>query len=130
MDETLEKAETLNHEIINGYYDSKNSEIVVRCNTHGYVNKTKFNNYLRSPNGLKCCGVVSKSLKLTNRKYSDDTIEKMKNSANSRLRSKTAFSPKDWRRCTEYSTWERNAINLWNKNPKNKTTAPLLYNQN
>nr|YP_009184897.1 putative HNH homing endonuclease [Jenufa minuta]ALO63019.1 putative HNH homing endonuclease [Jenufa minuta] len=42
---------------------------------------TTYHNYNRSRYGLACCGKASTSLKLTNRKFTEETIQKMSDSA-------------------------------------------------
>lgn len=61
---------------------------------------------------MPCCGKAAVSKKLTNREYSAETLEKMKEAALARIRPPS--EGQDWRRTTEARQWEKKIKLLWN----------------
>lgn len=96
------------HVYIEGEYRNRESVLIVGCPTHEEVHQTTFYNYLRARTGLKCCGREQVSQKLTNRKFSDETIEKMSTAA--LLRAKRGGKPRDWRETTTYWRWREQVM--------------------
>lgn len=113
---TLEKIEFNGHAYISGDYETKESKLVVYCKTHQIEHCTTFTNYCRSRTGMPCCGKSAVSKKLSDRKYSPETLEKMSQAALNRA--KISSGGQDWRRSTEAREWEKKVKELWdNKCP-------------
>lgn len=113
MDRTMELIEYNGHVYVEGEYVNKNSKLTVYCLTHECENTTTFTNYTRSKTGMPCCGNVSKSKILTNRVYSAETIDKMRNAA--LTREKRPSTGQNWRRSPEAREWEGKVQALWNR---------------
>lgn len=60
---------------------------------------------------MPCCGKASVSKKLVERKYTPETIEKMRQGALNRIR--PASIGQDWRRSTEARKWEKQVKENW-----------------
>lgn len=111
MLETLELIDYNGHVYVNGEFETKLSSLTVYCPLHREENTTKFDYYLRSVTGMPCCGRASKSKLLTNRKFSPETIDKMRTAALERIRLESAGQT--WRRSTKYRRWEKEVNNIW-----------------
>lgn len=124
---TLEKIEFNGHAYISGDYETKESELVIYCKTHEKEHRTTFTNYCRSRTGTPCCGKSAVSNKLFDRKYSSETLEKMREAALNRA--KISTGSQDWRRSTEAREWEKKVKKLWdNKCPlTGKETSIVMH---
>lgn len=106
-----ELAEKRSHTLISGSYETKESELVVRCNIHNEIFTTTFYNYQRSKSGLACCGKQRTSKALKGRVYSEETLKKMSVAALKRpLR---GGKPRKWRKTFRYNEWHKKAMAIW-----------------
>jgi hypothetical protein len=122
-----EKASRLGHQIVWSEYsevlkDHTNPKIrtervatlKIRCFEHSDDStdpiETTYHNYLRSINGLKCCGKSSVSKQLTDRVFSSETREKMSSS----MKRVQATRPraKDHRDSIHYDRWRQESQEL------------------
>ena len=78
--ETMQRIRDRGHIYIEGIYIDQRSPLIVFCPEHGTENGTTFNNYRRSRTGCHCCGRERVSNALTNRQYSEETLELMSSS--------------------------------------------------
>ena len=94
----------------------KNLFIVVFCSKHNITHTTTFINYIRANSGMPCCANKKKSEKLTNRTFSEKTVDKMKQSAKTRLKriDICCKNKKYWRRTLEYRVWVKKVKHNWN----------------
>ncbi len=100
---TLEIIEQRGHLFIEGEYETRQSLLIVWCPKHLYEHVTTFTNYNRSRTGCPCCGKEQVSQKLTNRKFSDATLDRMSLAAQKRpLRD---GKPRTWRKTSDYLKW-------------------------
>nr|YP_010731951.1 putative HNH homing endonuclease [Kalinella pachyderma]WDY12865.1 putative HNH homing endonuclease [Kalinella pachyderma] len=111
FERAIAKIQENHHEYVSGTYENKNSVLIVFCLIHSKECKTTFTNYCPSKTGTNCCGKKRVSDKLTNRKYSPETIKKMSEAASARIRPKTAGQ--DWRRTFEARQWEKEIDQIW-----------------
>jgi len=82
--QAFEKMEKYKHTCINCVFLNSNSPLIVFCEKHDVVHETTFYKYTRAKTGLPCCGNALKSEKLAGRKFSPETIERMKVASNQR----------------------------------------------
>ena len=109
---TLDMIEFNGHLYVDGDYQKKESPLTVFCLTHQVEHHTTFTNYRRSKTGMPCCGKASVSKKLTQREYTLETLDKMKQAARNRIR--PASTGQNWRRSTEARRWEKQVRDIWN----------------
>lgn len=103
------------HEYVSGNYDDKTSQLEVRCPKHPEegIQVTTFYNYKRSCTGLNCCGKAQVSKKLSGRQYSEETIQKMTEAAQSRPY--RGGKPRTWRKTSAYSKWVKKVTKRFNQ---------------
>ena len=101
-----------NHTYICGTYKNKTSKLIIWCNVHCTEHTTTFDNYQRSRTGCLCCGRVQTSKKLTNRRFSQETLKKMSVSAQNRTdRNKQILR---WRETMNYRKWRKHVLSIYN----------------
>ena len=108
---TLETIEYNGHAYVNGDYETKGSPLEVYCRTHQKIHTTTFDNYCRSKTGMPCCGRAQVSTKLTDRKYTAETLEKMRQAAFDRKW--PSGTGQDWRRTKAAREWEKRVKEIW-----------------
>ena len=101
--EILDLMDLRGHTFLEGEYKTKQSTLFVLCEKHEFTHETTFNNYKRSRTGCPCCGDEQKSVKLKNREFSEETIEKMRFASQrprgeSTQNERRSFASSQWRR--------------------------------
>lgn len=100
------KANPNKHKYVSGSYETKDSVLVVFCESHHNYVTTTFTNYKRCKTGLACCGKKQVSDTLLNRQYSPETIEKMSIGALNRP-ARNPGTGQDWRRAKSSVIWSK-----------------------
>lgn len=112
FEQTLENIEKLGHFYVEGEYETKQSPLIIWCPIHFNEHITTFSNYNRSLTGCPCCGKAQVSIKLTNRQYSDETLQRMSEAAFERpLR---GGKPRKWRKDVKYLRWREQVFKRYN----------------
>lgn len=103
-----------NHTYIDGEVltSERVQTFTIHCNVHDMPFQTTLYNYKRSVIGCKFCGRESSSAKLTEREFSQETLERMRISAN--LRPDRGGKPRRWRETNSYRTWVSEVREEWN----------------
>jgi len=107
-EKTMAIIEARGHVFIEGSYQNRESTLLVWCPIHANECSTTFYNYNRARTGCPCCGKEQVSLKLTNRKYSKETLAKMQIAAN--LRPYRGGKPRRWRETNNYRNWRKSVL--------------------
>lgn len=110
--ELLSRIADNGHVYISGNYETKVSQLQVYCPSCDLEINTTFSNYMRSRTGCLICGRKRVSEKLTNRVYSEETIQRMQKSANNRPN--RGGQPRRWRENQKYRNWRSLVLNAWN----------------
>ena len=111
QNQTLNKIEENGHVFISGSYENRNSKLIIYCPKHDIENNTTFYNYNRSRTGCLFCGREQVSEKLTDRQFSEETHQKMIQSANKRPF--RGGKPRRWRENQPYRNWRAAVCDRW-----------------
>ena len=111
-EKTISLIEERGHIFVKGKYENRESKLIVFGSEHNKIHETTFYNYNRSRHGPPCCGDEAKSKKLTNRKYTDETLAKMREAASKRP--SRGGKPRRWRETHAYRSWRTKVVNSFN----------------
>lgn len=102
------------HKLISGRMSSQQREkcYTVYCPEHDHTIVTSFHNYKRSRTGCLWCGRENVSAALTGRVYSEETLARMRVSANSRP--DRGGRERRWRETHQYRVWLALVRQEWN----------------
>lgn len=103
---TLALIKERDHLFVSGTYENRKSKLTVYCPEHCVMHQTTFYNYNRSEAGLLCCGREIVRQKLTNRSFSQETLNKMAQSATAR--GPRGGKDRRWRENASYRNWKKN----------------------
>lgn len=84
---------------------------LIYCPEHDYPVETSYYNYNRSRTGCLFCGRHSASDKLQGRGFTEETLNKMKDSA--QLRPNRGGKPRRWRETHAYRKWKAEVLEIW-----------------
>ena len=111
QNQTLNKIEENGHVFISGSYENRNSKLIIYCPKHNIESHTTFYNYNRSRTGCLLCGREQVSEKLTDRQFSEETHQKMIQSANKRPF--RGGKSRRWRENQPYRKWRAAVCDRW-----------------
>lgn len=96
------------HFYVNGLYKNRISLLTIYCPMHENEYVTTFHNYSRSVTGCLCCSRAKVSRTLKNRRFSEETLLKMSNSAYNRPNRNG--KSRSWRETGRYRKWRQEVL--------------------